>query len=167
MPLDFPRKMTIPELITLVLNAIRNQFYADKVRDFMRDERALTKAISRYGYECHQRGWEFDSKFILRALMDLLNEIKRSSADFRYLPVYLDGAVKRHIGQRAEELSAAAKSTPKNVARLVKGVQTVEAVREASATEILAAVYKDLKRCRGSTRVSRVGSGVSREPSLF
>lgn len=140
--------MTIPDLIDLVLNAIRNQFYADRVRDFKRDERALTKAIARYGYECHQRGWEFDQKHILAALMKLLNEIKRSDADIDYLPLYLDGAVKRHIGQRAEELSAAAKSTPLNVARLVKGVKAVEAIREPSATEILATVYNDLRRRR-------------------
>jgi hypothetical protein len=131
----------------------------------MRDERALTKAIARYGYECTQRGWEFDSKHILTALMNLLNEIKRSGANIDYLPVYLDGAVKRHIGQRAEELSAAAKSTPRNVARVVKGVQTVEAVREPSATEILATVYKDLRRRR--KKPVRTPPTRAPEPQLF
>ncbi|MGN6385729.1 MAG: hypothetical protein ACTHMT_05760 [Verrucomicrobiota bacterium] len=142
--------MTIPELITLVLESIRNQFYTGgrncEFSDFLRDKRALTKAISRYGYECHQRGWEFDSKHILGEIMKLLQEIKRSGADIRYLPTYLDGAVKRHIGQRAEELSAKAKSIPRNVAKIVAGTRKVEAVREPSATEILATVYKDLRR---------------------
>lgn len=149
--------MTIPELITLILGAIRNQFYADDIRAFKRDERALTKAISRYGYECNQRGWEFETKHILHALLKLLNEIKRSEAEIHYLPTYLDGAVKRHIGQRAEELSAAAKSTPKNIARIVAATKRVEAVREPSPTEILATLYRDLKRKRpGGTRSTRV-----------
>jgi hypothetical protein len=140
--------LTIPELISLVLDSIRNQFYPDSARDFKRDERALTKAIARYGYECHQRGWDFDTRHILQAIMKLLQEIKRSGADIRYLPTYLDGAIKRHIGQRAEELSAKAKSVQRNIAKIVKSTQRVEAVREPSATEILATVYKDLKRYR-------------------
>jgi hypothetical protein len=138
--------MSIPELITLVLDSIRNQFYPDRLRDFKRDERALTKAIARYGYECHQRGWDFDSRHILSAIMKLLQEIKRSGADIRYLPTYLDGTVKRHVGQRAEELSAKAKSVKPNVAKIVATTRRVEAIREPSATEILATVYKDLKR---------------------
>jgi hypothetical protein len=145
MPLD-ELPMTVPELIDLVLGSISGQFYADHVRSFLRDKRALTKAIARYGYECHQRGWEFDSKHILQAIMRLLQEIKRSDADIDYLPTYLDGAVKRHIGQRAEELSAKAKSVKPKVAQIVRNTQAVQAIREPSATEILAAVYKDLKR---------------------
>jgi hypothetical protein len=138
--------MTIPELISFVLGSIRNQFYPDAARDFKRDERSLTKAISRYGYECHQRGWEFNTQHILESIMKLLQEIKRSGADVRYLPTYLDGAIKRHIGQRAEELSAKAKSVQRATAKIIRTTERVEVIREPSATEILATVYKDLKR---------------------
>jgi hypothetical protein len=157
MPVDFTgtKLMTIPELITLILDSVRGQWYADDVRAFKRDERALTKAISRYGYECHQRGWEFDTKHILRAIMTLLQEIKRSGAEIQYLPVYLDGAVRRHIGQRAEELSVKAKSTPRNIAKIVESTKRVEAVREPSATEILATVYKDLRKVGRDRRARR------------
>lgn len=155
--------MSIPELIDLILASIRNQFYADDIRSFKRDERALTKAISRYGYECHQRGWDFETNHILHALLKLLNDIKRSGADIRYLPTYLDGAVKRHIGQRAEELSALAKSIPKNIAKIVKRTQKVEAVREPSATEILATVYRDLKRRKPRPK----SKPAPQDPTLF
>jgi hypothetical protein len=137
--------MTVPELITEILSAIRGQFYADRPRDFKRDERALTKAILRYGHECELRGWEFETDHIARELMALLNDIKTRES-FRYLPLYLHGAIGRHIGQRAEELSAQAKRIPPKVAKLVRGVNKVEAVREPSATRICSAVYLDMSR---------------------
>lgn len=140
--------MSVDELITEVLNLVRNHFYADRVREFKRDERALMKAILRYGYECNQRGWQFDVPFIFRELSELLQKIRTGNADIQYLPIYLDGAIKRHIGLRAEELSAKAKSLPINTARLVAGLKTVEAVRETSAVEICAAVFKELGRAR-------------------
>lgn len=140
--------MTVDELIVEVLNLVRNGFYADRVREFKRDERQLTKAILRYGYECDQRGWNFDARHIFRELAAILQKIRTGAAEIEYLPVYLDGAVRRHIGQRAEELSAKAKSLPVNTAKLVAGLKTVEAVRETSAVEICAAVFKELSRHR-------------------
>jgi len=139
-------RITIPELIAELLHAIRHQFYADRIRDFKRDERALTKAISRYGYECVQRGWHFQADQILRGLLDLLNEIKRSDADIQYLPVYLHGAVGRHIGQRAEELSAQAKTIKPRAVKIIQGALQVQAVVEPSDAEILGAVYRDIRR---------------------
>lgn len=138
--------MTVPELIEEVLGVIGRQFYYDQpIRNFLRDERALTKAIAAYGYQCAQRGWDFDAQFIKTQLLTLLNEIKRSGAEIRYLPSYLDGAVKRMIGQRAEELSDRAKSLAPKVSTLVNGVKPVVVI-EKTDTEILAALYRDLKR---------------------
>jgi hypothetical protein len=143
--------MTVPELITEVLSAIRSQFYADRPRDYKRDEQALTMAILRYGHECEQRGWEFETDHILRELMELLKDIKTRDS-FRYLPTYLHGAIGRHIGQRAEELSAKAKCIPPKVAKLVGDVRKVEAVREATATQICSAVYLDMARLKKQRR---------------
>jgi len=141
--------MTVAELITDVSRCVRNSFYADKpARDYLRDERAITRAIARYGVECERRGWHFQVDFIFHDLLQLLKAIKLTNADIQYLPVYLEGAVDRHIRMRADELNTAAK-TAKNVdvvaSRIVAGVQRV-AVVEKSTVETLALLYKDLKK---------------------
>ena len=154
--------MTIPELIAMVLLSIRNQFYDGSepkwgARAFARDEKALTKAIARYGYACNERGWRFEAEAILKDLMGLLQEVKKRAADIGYLPVYLQGAVDRHVGQRAEELSARAKAqkaTPKLVEQAVGGVQAVVVV-EKSGTEVLAEVYRDLAKQKRVQRAQR------------
>lgn len=148
--------MTVPELLHQVLLSIRNQFYADRVRDFKRDERAITKAIARYGYECAQRGWELEPAFILREIMAVLQDVKRRG-NFQYLPVYLHGALSRSVGQRAEELQAQARRLQPKVAKVVAGVRGVEAVREPPAVEVLATVYRDMVRQAREARFARRG----------
>jgi len=152
--------MTIPDLITDILGCLRNQFYADRIREFMRDERALTKAIARYGYDCAQRGWDFSVLDIKRDLLDLLNQIKRTGSPIKYLPTYLEGAVTRHIGQRAEELQAAARKnkTPKAVQTVVSGVKPVVVIQPDN-TEILSALYRDIKRINKAQRAERTERG--------
>lgn len=140
--------MTVSDLICTLLGNIRNQWYADRVREFKRDERALMKAVARYGHECHQRGWDFAPADIQRDLLGLLQEIKRTGGDINYLPVYLDGAVCRHIGQRAEELQAGAIRTGRYISKIVANSQQVEVVRQTGACEILSILYMDLKRRR-------------------
>jgi hypothetical protein len=128
--------MTIAELITEVVNAVRNSFYADApVQHFKRDERAIMKAIARYGYECDRRGWRFQVEFIHR----------ESDAEIQYLPVYLEGAVDTHIRTRAEELSAAAKSPGNITQRAIKDVTAVNVV-EKTPVETLALLYGDLRK---------------------
>jgi len=158
--------MTVDQLISEVLTNIRNHFYMDRVREFKRDERALTRAIVRYGHECNQRGWSFDTDFIFRELMKLLLQIRTSKADIKYLPLYLDGAVQRSIGQHAEELSAAAKSLPSQVGRLIKRAETFPIVREPTAVEVCSAVFKALKRRKRSSRRS-LGEAGSRQEKLL
>jgi hypothetical protein len=144
--------LSVPELITTILSQLRHGFYSDKPpRDFKRDERALTKAIARWGYECHQRGWDFTPSFIRADITELLNQIKRSDASIQYLPVYLDGAIRKRIGLRSEELQAAARAVTPKVNKIVDGVQTV-VVREVTATETLALLYKDLRRRKSPAR---------------
>lgn len=144
--------MSIDDLITDTLDVIRSQFYADRPREFKRDETALMKAIARWGYECRQRGWHFDAQFIQRQFLELLNDIKRRGAEIKWLPVYLHGAVGRWIGQRAEELQVQARSMGTKVSKIVQGVRTVDAVVEKSDTEILATLYRDLRKKSRSRR---------------
>ncbi len=153
--------MTIPELIANTLEAVRSKFYADRPREFLRDERALTGAISTWGYECNQRGWDFTPQFIFKDIMGVLLDIQRRGADVKYLPVYLQGAVRRHIGQRAEELQAAGRDVRRNVKRIVNGVE-VAVIVEKTNTEVLSALYTDLKRqqrTRKARPVAKVKQG--------
>ena len=148
--------MTIPDLIANLLGVLRNQFYADAPREFLRDERQLTKAVARYGYECNQRGWHFEPQFIQDDLLKLLNEIKRTGADIGYLPVYLEGAVDRRVRQRAEELSAQAKANklPNAVKKLMRGLEVVEAVREPTHCETLGLLWQQLAKRKQATRAA-------------
>ena len=159
---DMPDPLKISDIIVDVLSSIRGQWYADRPREFLRDERALMKAVSRYGHECNERGWEFDARAIRVELLNLLQEIKRSGVEIGYLPVYLHGAVGRHIGQRAEELSARAKAAAPRAAKIVAGVRAAIVI-EKTDVEVLAAVYADLK----SRRRPRAKAKQPTEPTLF
>ncbi len=136
--------MTVPELINQVVLNIGHQFYDERSRDFFRDRLALTKAVARYGYECEQRGWLFEPDSIRRDIIELLQQIKRTGADIGYFPVYLESAISRHIGLRAEELQAEARAIPQKVSKIVNGLKGVEVVRQPSAVETLAILYRDL-----------------------
>lgn len=147
--------MTVPEIIANVLDKIRRDFYGDaRIREFMRDQRQLMKAIATYGYECNERGWNFEPDFIYQELMKLLLEIRTAEADVQYLPVYLAGAIRRHIGQRAEELSAKAKQIDHKVASLIAqvGQNSRSAVREPKPVEVLAEMYKGIKQIQRARR---------------
>ena len=142
--------MTIHECIDRCLTIIREKFYHDKPeRIFFRDRTALIKAISRYGYACTLRGWEFDAFFVTRSIIYTLTRI--SSEDIQYLPVYLEQAIDRSVGQRAEELNAQDKRNKRN-RDITKALQRVQQsvipdnqpVFEKSDTEILAGLYKQL-----------------------
>jgi hypothetical protein len=143
--------MSVPELINAVLNAIRLVFYRDRIREFKRDERALMKAIARYGYECDRRGWNFKPEDIQTELVNLLNSVWKNRAEIKYLPLYLEGAVDRHIRQRADELNAQAKKLS-TVTRRAIGNLEVKDVREQTTVEVLATLYKDLKRQKRAKR---------------
>jgi hypothetical protein len=102
--------MTVSELIDQVLQSIARDFYGEtRIREFMRDRTPLMKAIARYGYTCTQRGWSFEVPHILKEVMEVLISMRDKQAEIKWLPKYLEGAIDRHIRQRAEELSAQAK----------------------------------------------------------
>lgn len=140
--------MTVPELISDLLRRIRSlDRYHGRDREFKRDERALMKAISRYGYACAERGWHFQPNEILGDLVALLRQIVNQNADIKYFPIYLEGCVDKHIRTRAEELNArakAAKATPRLVEKTLADKSVVRVV-EPTAVELLATVYRDLK----------------------
>ncbi len=145
----------VPRLIREVLGMIGRYFYDNppRQRDFMRDQNHLTQAIARYGYECERRNWQFNATAIQSDLLALLLKIRETGADIKFFPIYLEGAVDRHIRQRADELSAQAKQ----ISRLsTKALGTLKPgdLREPTTVEILATVYKDLKRQRRGARTS-------------
>ena len=147
--------MTIPELINNVLDVLRNQHYAGRPpRDYVRDERFLIAAIATYGKECKDRGWLFDAPFLQRELLGLLMTFKKSGVEVTWMPIYLQGAIRRHIGQRAEELQASARNITRCATKIVAGVQPV-AIIEPSDTELLARLYNDVRKLRRQRTAAR------------
>jgi hypothetical protein len=151
--------MTVPELIASVLANLRQHFYTNadtgalRAHDFKRDERQLIRAIATYGYECDQRGWQFQADFIYQDLMALLLQIRTSGADIGYLPIYLQGAIRRHLGQRAEELSAAAKALPARVHQVLSAIgDRPSAIVQPSDVEIFTQVYRGLAKIQRQRR---------------
>lgn len=137
--------MTVDALIAKLIAHIRSVWYRGNERGYYRDERALCQAIARYGYECHNRGWDLQPEFICRDMVMLLNQVKSSFDRSKYLPIYLEAAIDRHIRLRAEELQAEARKIAPKVQKLVASIRSVEC-RRITDTEILATVYRDLKR---------------------
>jgi hypothetical protein len=150
--------MTVAELINQTLEMIWNQFetYHRNPHDFARDKNALMKAIARVGYACEQNGWQMDVEECRGVIMTVLNDIKLRQDRINYLPVYLHGAIGRHLGQKAEEYSAKQKArgsrSADNLVRRVRekldGVEVVTVVKEKSATETLSELYIALKKTR-------------------
>jgi hypothetical protein len=138
---------TVAELIELLLGAIRRDFYGDRHQDFFRDKRALTKAIARYGVECHSRGWEFSVESIRNELLTLLQQIRDQKADVKYLPAYLEGAVDRHIRFCADDLAERNKMVRNLVEAKISTIKPA-AVRLPTPVEILDALHKDMSKQR-------------------
>jgi hypothetical protein len=159
--------MTVSDLITEVSRAVRNSFYTDKpVRDFVRDDRAIMRAIARYGYECDRRGWSFQVEFIHRELFSLLRSIREKDAEIKYLPVYLEGAVDRHIRMRAENLQVAARKLSNITQRAVKDIAVLGVV-EKTPVETLALLYRDLGQRRRTQRRVNAATPQSTQASLL
>jgi len=155
--------MTVPELIANVLENVLRHFYTDlqtgtvRIHEYKRDERQLIKAIATYGHECNQRGWQFQADFIYRDLTQLLLKIRTSGAKIEYLPVYLAGAIRRHIGTRAEELNAQAKAMDNRVAQVLSTInpQPATFTRQPSDVELFTALFKGINRINRSRRIKR------------
>jgi hypothetical protein len=139
--------MTVAELIRLVMGSIERDHYEDRPREFSRDYRALEKAIASYGYHCADRGWHFEPREILREIMSVLISMRGKRETIGYLPIYLAGAIKRHCGMKAEEFATRARAIKPRINRIVEGTK-ITVIVEPSGAEILAAVYKDLRKPR-------------------
>ncbi len=144
--------MTPADTINRCLSVIREKWYLDKhERIFYRDKRMLTKAICRYGYACAERGWNFDSMFITKAIISVLVRIEQE--DVEYVPVFIESVIDQHVRQRAEELNAQAKRDRYNQ-DLAKAKGRIQAavlpdsvvVVEKSDTEVMAALYRQLNQ---------------------
>lgn len=139
--------MTIPDLLTLTLARIHKQFYTGRQNDFFRDQRALVKAIARYGYECAQRNWHIEPRAIYQDIHKLLTSIAGRRTEFEYLPVYLDEAVRSHVNRRAEEISELSRSQAVNrkVRQVMRDTQLVAQV-EPTSVDVLGQLFTQIKR---------------------
>lgn len=147
--------MNPAELIEQVLTHIQRQFYCDfPARDFFRDRTDLIAAIATFAHECNVRDWQFDASFIYREISKILTSFKHSGTEIKWMPIYLQDAIRRHIGEHAEELKELAKSNRGSAissARLVPGLigrlRPVQ-ILEPTAVEIAAKLYHDIRAIR-------------------
>jgi hypothetical protein len=146
--------MTIETLIHDTLRDIRLRFYGDRTREYCRDRQALTKAIARYGFACDTRGWDLEPEYIQRDIIALLKQIQQQGGAKGYLPVYLEGAIDRHVRLRAEQIQDAAHKLDGRVARTISGVRVAPETR-LNTTETLAALYKSLRKPRRKPNTPR------------
>lgn len=166
--------MTPAELTATVLDNLRRNFYTDansgheRTREFKRDERQLIRAIATYGHECNQRGWNFQADFIYQDLMNLLLQIRKSGADIGYMPVYLEGAIKRHLGLRADELNQRAKSMANRLSKVMVQIGTPASnpVRQPSAVEVFSELYRGIGKIQRA-RKSKKKAAQERQEQLL
>lgn len=149
--------MTVAELITNLLSAIESKFYRSRPHEFMRDLRDLKGAIGQWGIACDARGWEFEPGFVFKEIMEILLDIQRRDLEVDWMPVYLRGAIRRRIGQRAEELNAESKRIGTRIAKALAPVKIGE-VRAPTTNEVLIALAADMKRLKRDRRQQRAGS---------
>ena len=145
-PLPKPN-LAVADLIKLVLGAVRRDHYPDRPNEYFRDERAITKAVASYGYHCADRGWHFEPREILREIMSVLVSMRGKRETIEYLPIYLAGAIKKHIGMKSEEFALRARDLKPKIQKIVNGTQ-ITVVVEKSGAEVLAALYRDLRKPR-------------------
>lgn len=139
--------MNIPTLLTLTLQRIHKDFYTGRSNDFHRDYIALTKALSRYGCECAQRGWNLEPRAIFQDLHKLLTRVLPRRGEIEYLPVYLEEAVRSHVNYRAEEIQRQSMQTrvERKITVTLEGLTPVAKV-VPTTTELLAELHASLKR---------------------
>jgi hypothetical protein len=169
--------MTVAELIDQVMHRVRVRFYSDReVREWRRDENALLKAVSRYGYECAQRGWEFEAAVLGERIVALLNRIERPArpegGQEIWFPKYLEACVDQHVRERAEEIQAAAraaKSPAAITAGVLAGVKVAEVPPPNRDAELLGQIYQEQRRRQKAAAERRqAGSAAAKaQPELF
>lgn len=164
--------MSIDALIDLVLQRVFKEHYLGKSRreEWHKSRTALIKSIARYGHECANRGWEFEPEAIWAELMRVLDTMRERSLEIEiWFPKYLECSIDRHIRLRADELSAEAKredrrgslhADPRSAAKLAGVVVAdlrIGTVRQPTAVEQLAVIYRDLHRRQKARRRAAKG----------
>lgn len=139
--------MTVADLIRAVEKRLWMQFY-NRHETFFRDRQAIQKAISRYGYQCNERGWSPDPEFIYQEISRVIDSAIKAKADIQYLPAYLEQGIDMAVRTRAEEIQAQSRQLDNIAAKIVHGVNGVTAIVEPKPVEVLAHLYKNLNKPR-------------------
>jgi len=146
-----PASITIFRLLEIALGACETfeRYRGDlgKLR-FLRERNSLVKAVSRFGYECHRRGWDFSAEEIVNPILEVIRSIRGRESEIKtWLPIYLERAIDRHVRIKSEEYSAAAKAkkSPAYLVPKIVGTTQQVVIREPTQMECLAAAYGDKK----------------------
>ncbi len=150
--------MTAGSVLSDLLDAIRNQFYADSPRAFFQQRDALILCLTRPAQWFSDRGVSFPEARYIRLIQDILLTIKRhgATAQIRWFPGYLGKAVEQYLIHNGDDLYREAKAA-RNLAELALSKCKVSPTQDditgplADARQILLAARKPRpKRPRAS-----------------
>lgn len=103
-------RLTVQRLVFDTLMECRQVFYEGKPIQFEQQKEELAAAITHFGWLCEQRGFYLSAEDIRAEIRQVTDSMKRHKADIKYFPQYLASALKKTVGQRAEELADKSKA---------------------------------------------------------
>jgi hypothetical protein len=108
-----PKQALPVDIVTDLLTAIRNQFYADSREQFLKDQHFIKREFTLYlASWLDKRGVTLKPDRYKALLLGLLNEIKThgNTAAVKYWPGYLKHVLQEHLKHHGEDIYQEAKS---------------------------------------------------------
>jgi hypothetical protein len=108
-----PKQHLPVDIVTDLLTAIRNQFYADSRDQFLKDQHFIKREFCLYlASWLDKRGVTLKPDRYKALLLGLLNEIKThgNTAAVKYWPGYLKHVLQQHLKHHGEDIYQEAKS---------------------------------------------------------
>lgn len=150
--------MSAGDVLSDLLRAIRNQFYADSPRAFFQQRDALLLCLTRPAQWFSDRGILFPPARYSRLLLDILQSIKRHGAtgEIRWFPGYLGKAVEQYLIHNGDELYREAKAA-RNLAEIaLSRIRTAPAaVSEGDVITPLVLARQIILQARKKSRAKR------------
>jgi hypothetical protein len=153
------------QLISDLLQVIRQQFYPDDPKQFFQDRRFLLRVVTWPATWCKSRGVFLPEKRYRSIFLDILRGIQNhgSTGAVKYWPGYLLHCVQQHFDHHGEEIYAEAKAVRTCIERVFLGIEKAKPERQASngsdqAVATMAAVNRALRPCRGQAKTRRQAS---------
>lgn len=137
--------MNIQEAILETLTDVQKHFYNGREAYFFRDKQDLLAALSEFGWHCQQRGFYLTADDLRAEVKQVTDSMIRNAGKIQHFPIYLRAALKKTVGQRAEELNAKSKAVDWLANRSLNKLQP-KATDEEPPVVTLAKLHFSLKK---------------------